>query len=112
MAPGTPGKFSWSLRRGMIRQSRPLLALACLLGVGFALMAVPGYTHKAAATLTTDKSDYSPGQTAILSGTGWQAGETVNIAITAANHEEEDLSATADDGGNITAQFAVDADDI
>src|ERR1041384_3472944 len=34
-----------------------------------------------AATLTTDKDDYSPGQTVIITGSGFAPGETVSVVI-------------------------------
>ncbi len=33
------------------------------------------------ATLTTDKLDYAPGETVIIEGTGWHAGEVVNLMV-------------------------------
>src|SRR5712691_9237565 len=33
------------------------------------------------ATVTTDKVDYQPGDTVVITGTGWQAGETVALTI-------------------------------
>src|SRR5437868_1316067 len=33
------------------------------------------------ATITTDKADYPPGSTAIITGTGWKAGETVDLHV-------------------------------
>src|SRR5207245_4683770 len=34
-----------------------------------------------AASVTTDKSDYVPGEVATIAGTGWQPGETVSILL-------------------------------
>src|SRR5262249_41871120 len=34
-----------------------------------------------AATVTTDKGDYTPGETVIMTGTGWMPGETVELLI-------------------------------
>jgi hypothetical protein len=58
------------------------------------------------ATVMTDKSDYSPGMYVIITGTGWQPGETVTFQF-----EEDpkpstcilphDLTAVADASGNI-----------
>ena len=56
-----------------------------------------------AATVTTDKTDYSPGETVIITGTGWQPGETVNLNIHRDTNEPPDtvLTAVADASGNI-----------
>lgn len=66
------------------------------------------------ATVSTDKLDYQPGQTARISGTGWQAGETVNITIheDPHTHTERRLTATADANGNFTANYSVEEHDL
>jgi hypothetical protein len=66
------------------------------------------------ATVTTDKLDYAPGETAVISGTGWQAGETVNIILheDPHTHTERRLTATADASGNFTANYLVDLHDL
>ena len=55
------------------------------------------------ATVTTDKTDYQPGETVVISGSGWAAGETVSLTLTEdpARHAETTLSASADEYGNI-----------
>ncbi len=66
------------------------------------------------ATVTTDKLDYQPGQTAVISGTGWQAGETVNIILheDPHTHTERRLTTTADENGDFTANYLVEAHDF
>jgi len=56
-----------------------------------------------AAAVTTDKTDYVPGQTVIITGTGWQPGETVNLNIHRDTNTPPDtvLTAAADALGNI-----------
>jgi len=56
-----------------------------------------------AATVTTDKTDYSPGETIIITGTGWQPGETVSLNIHRDTNDPPDtlLTAVADASGNI-----------
>jgi hypothetical protein len=54
------------------------------------------------ATVTTDNTDYAPGQTVTITGTGWHPGETVELRL----HRDNDtgdtlLSAVADADGNI-----------
>ena len=64
------------------------------------------------ATVTTDRADYSPGDTAIISGSGWFFGETVAITIDGDPLGQISLQATADFYGAFSAQYLVDADDV
>ena len=61
------------------------------------------------ATITTDKLDYSPGETAIISGTGFQPGETVRVKIHEDPHtpNERGFDAAADEKGNFTGTYLV-----
>jgi hypothetical protein len=66
------------------------------------------------ATVTTDKTDYLPGETVVVSGTGWQPGETVNLVFHETNGPDDDVTyqAVADDAGNISnTRFAPDSHD-
>src|SRR5262245_40853913 len=58
------------------------------------------------ATLATDKPDYFPGDYVTFTGTGWQAGETVNIDVYETSAEPDlwvgSVSAIADANGNIS----------
>ncbi len=57
------------------------------------------------ATVTTDRDDYTPGDTVTVTGTGWEPGETVSLLFHEdANppiHPDESLSALADSLGHI-----------
>ena len=57
------------------------------------------------ATVKTDKDDYAPGQTVVITGGGWQPGETVTLLlqeyVSPAFHDDLVLTATADENGNI-----------
>jgi uncharacterized repeat protein (TIGR01451 family) len=67
------------------------------------------------ATIATDKSDYAPGDTVTITGTGWQPGETVQIVIHEDPTVEPDvtLTAVADSAGNISNnQFQPDGGDV
>ena len=66
------------------------------------------------ATVTTDKLDYAPGETAVISGTGWQAGETVDVILHEDPHTitERRQTATADANGNFRANYLVEARDL
>ncbi len=67
------------------------------------------------ATVQSDKDDYSPGETVVLSGRGWQPGETVTLRLqeAPATHGEVLMTAVADASGNIFhAGYEVEPHDI
>src|SRR5213594_3203374 len=71
--------------------------------------------HAGAATVTTDEPDYSPGQTVIIAGSGWEPGETVNLVLQEDPAIDPDLqlTAVADANGDIlNTDFIVDVFDI
>src|SRR5689334_22975133 len=67
-----------------------------------------------AQTLTTDQFGYTPGQTVYLSGTGFQAGETVTLQVVNAdgspNSNDAPWGVAADGSGNFSATWVVPAD--
>ena len=96
-----------------ITQSNKALVAGGADGGGNALSS-SSVLNSSAATITTDKLDYQPGQTATVTGTGWKAGETVNIILheDPHTHTERRLAATADDSGSFTATYLVEAHDL
>jgi len=60
--------------------------------------------NSSGATVSTDKDDYAPGETVVISGTGWQAGETVKLTLhmDPLRDADTELSATADASGNFS----------
>ena len=53
--------------------------------------------------ITTDKSDYEPGETITFTGTNWTPGETVTIVLQGDGAgESAEIQATADDSGSFT----------
>src|SRR5262245_18106940 len=68
------------------------------------------------ATVTTDKNDYRPGQTALITGSGWKAGETVTLRVvhtdgTADNQPpHQPWNVTALPNGTISSSWLVDED--
>ncbi|MDQ5857382.1 MAG: immunoglobulin domain-containing protein, partial [Acidobacteriota bacterium] len=67
------------------------------------------------ATVTTDKTDYAPGETVTITGTGWLPGETVTLNIHRDTNNPPDtvLSAVADLTGNITnSEYVVQEYDL
>jgi len=67
------------------------------------------------ATFTTDKDDYSPGETLNLSGTGWPLNDVLDIHLdeTPQNHAPLDWIATVDGSGSFTdATYVVQESDL
>src|SRR5439155_12535372 len=71
----------------------------------------------AGAVVQTDKTDYAPGETAIITGSGFQAGETVTLQVVHTDGTAEGGSGhapwavVADAGGGISAEWFVNPDD-
>jgi YDG domain/MBG domain (YGX type)/Galactose oxidase, central domain len=67
------------------------------------------------ATLKTDKDDYPPGSTVVISGSGWQPGERVTMVLheVGTGHADRSYFAIADAAGRITnTEFMTDASHI
>jgi len=65
-------------------------------------------------TLATDQADYAPGTNVLVTGGGWQPGETVNLVFHETNGPDADVTyqAAADSSGNISNnQFVPDTHD-
>src|SRR2546422_5712540 len=68
-----------------------------------------------AATVATDKADYAPGENVVITGSGWEPGETVNLVLyeDPALDPPLQLTAVADANGDfMNADFIVDVFDI
>jgi len=77
-----------------------------------------GVSHAAAqATLQSDKADYYPGETAVLTGTGFAPGEDValqvrhNDATPDSGEAHASWSVVADESGSFTSDWVVCGDD-
>ena len=66
------------------------------------------------ASITTDKLDYAPGETATFTGRGFLAGETVRIVIHEDPHtpQERSIQVVADADGNISGGYLVQEYDL
>lgn len=67
-------------------------------------------TESGSATLTTDKADYAPTDTALISGTGYNAGQTYTLIITSSDVPAVNFSTavTADSDGTIIYAYQLD----
>lgn len=81
---------------------RVILSTVLLLVIGNTLAWAAMANTSRHATLSSDKPDYHPGETVILTGTGWAPNEVVTVLMTVdpATHEPVTLSLTADVSGN------------
>ena len=69
-----------------------------------------------AASMTTDQSDYQPGSTALISGSGFWANELVTLQVahvdgTTGGEGHDPWTVLADGNGNFTTTWYVDPDD-
>jgi hypothetical protein len=73
------------------------------------------------ATITTDRQDYRPGATAVITGTGFLPGETVRLRVVHVGptpaeftpHQGHDpWDVTADASGNVASSWLVDEDSL
>lgn len=67
------------------------------------------------ATVKTDQSDYAPGTTVNITGSGWQPGETVTLTLVESPNIDihPPMTAVADQHGNISnSEFSPDSHDL
>jgi len=67
------------------------------------------------ATVTTDKPDYFVGETVIITGTGWQPGETVSLLVheVPTTHADRTYTSVVDASGSFTnTQMVVEPHDV
>lgn len=65
--------------------------------------------------LMTDKSDYSPGETVVITGTGWKAGSTLSmlLEVEPRTHDPVTFTAVVDARGNFTNKdYVVQTSDL
>jgi hypothetical protein len=88
-----------------------LIIIAVIMTAGMA--GVFAMNSADAATVQTDKLDYPPGSTVIVTGSGWQPAETVSLLF----HEEPMLNqditqyVIADDSGDIYSEYTIEPED-
>src|SRR5690348_12550761 len=98
------------------------LLLRSLLFTLFAFTFTSGNVFSQSATIATDQPDYAPGSTVIITGTGWQPGETVTLQVLhdptggddATSPAHQPWTVVADASGNINSTWLVpgDADEL
>ena len=102
MLKGIPGFHSFSLPTPLIfrRFASCFIITIALVIVAFSLF---GIATVESATIQTDRQDYFPGETVVITGSGWQPGETVSMLLEESPDycPDRTLSAVADASGNI-----------
>ncbi|MEY4635247.1 MAG: hypothetical protein RJA55_1045 [Acidobacteriota bacterium] len=91
--------------------------ISALSGSATALGFAPAAAAAADATVSTDKADYAPGETALISGSGFAAGEDVTLQVahvtgeTEAGAGHESWTVVAEESGSISSSWYVNPDD-
>jgi len=97
---------------------RNFLALALLLTLGASLYQPSALAQTSGPTVTTDQSDYPPGGTVYITGSGFAPGETVtnqvlhipDIADNVTSPAHQPWTVTADENGNFSTTWYVPLD--
>src|SRR5262249_51885060 len=93
-----------------------MVALGLLLAGCTATSARTGSTQAAesaaGASLTTDRPDYAPGDTALIMGSGWDAGEDVALVIDCTCGCHDELLASADETGGFSVSYPITEEDL
>src|SRR5437879_2305559 len=84
-------------------KSQPVQSLAWLTLLNLALALQFSVASATAATVTTDKADYSPGSTAYITGSGFLAGETVELQVLHTTTPNDDATSPAHQPWQVTA---------
>src|SRR6185503_10160625 len=79
-----------------------------------AVLSSSAVVASSSASITTDKMDYAPGETAFIRGRGFQAGEVVRVKIHEDPHtpQERGFDVTADADGNFSGEYLVQDYDL
>ena len=101
----------------ILRKTIPLTnQVAAIVGGVFMLVGLASSQNNpgSALTLKTDKTDYLPGETVNIIGTGWVPGQPVALQIVESDNAEQwTASATPDTAGNFSnSGFVIQAEDI
>jgi hypothetical protein len=94
-------------KSGSIIKRASVLVVLALAFSGLAPVAAQIANAAEGPSIASDKADYAPGEHVVLTGSGWQAGEPVNIDV---NDDEgsswrRNVDVTADGSGDIRDEF-------
>ena len=88
-------------------------ALFRLLPILILFVLIATVLAQTACTIVTDKADYSPGEVAQITGTGWEPGEIVDLLLTkSCGCPGTSWSVNADANGNIATDYTVQDKDL
>ena len=113
-----PKNPSCNRRRRHCAYSTAALIPGVLLLLGVFLFAAPGLADPGSApVIRTDKADYGPGETALITGSGFAPSETVTLQVTHTSPVatpgagNDPWPVTADPTGHFTSTWFVNPDD-
>src|SRR5438093_968120 len=120
--PPVPNSFKIADMKKILRVTVPLTsriapalgAILILVGLLASSKVHMAQVSTSSPTITTDKSDYAPGETVVMSGSGWIPGQPVALHLEESDNDLPwDSSATPDAAGNFSiSEFVIQAHDI
>jgi len=90
-------------KKAVLKLSLISLALLVLVGV-----AVYSYFVLATAVVTTDKTDYSPEETVLISGSGFNPNTQITVSVTRPDSNTESENVMSDSNGAFTYNYQLD----
>jgi len=92
--------------RSLVGVAALIAAMTVLIGLGTG-WALAASGSGSTPTINSDKADYAPGDAVVLSGEGWQAGESVQIDVEDSEGKTwtHQVTVTADEGGSVRDEF-------
>jgi hypothetical protein len=85
-----------------------VVTIAIISALMLSMVFVAPLTYAAEATIWTDKSDYSPGDTAVISGSGFLSNANVTISVTRPNSTVDTIYAMTDGSGGFVRDYQLD----
>jgi hypothetical protein len=94
--------------KGKMKKLLSPLTIAIVSTLMLSMVFVVPMTYATGATIWTDKPDYSPGDTPIISGSGFLLNANVTISITRPNSTMDRIYATTNGSGGFTCDYQLD----
>jgi hypothetical protein len=95
-----------SVTRNLVLAAALIAAMTVLIGLGTG-WALAASDSGSTPTISSDKADYAPGDAVVLTGEGWQAGESVQIDVEDSEGKTwaHQVTVTADESGSVRDEF-------
>jgi hypothetical protein len=85
-----------------------ILASLTIISTIFNLFAPVLFVKAETARIWTDKADYSPGETAIIYGSGFNSNADIKISVTKPDNTVDEQTISSDDSGNFQATYFIE----